>query len=123
MINISIPNTGYKTGTCGWLAAGLANGSIKIQPGVTKTGKGGLWIHFDGKQGCLAIFNQYNLTNDEFLGAESFHIPDEDFAGAFPLTKAAEEYLRCAAQEWCDAANSERENDTASEMPRLVIAR
>ena len=119
MTTISIPSTGYKIGTCGWLAKGLASGSIKIQPGTTKTGKGGLWLHADGKQGCLAIFNEYDLTEMEFCGANQFCVVSEDFCGSFPLTDSADKYLREAAQNWCDAANELREDDVP-DMPRLV---
>ena len=119
---VSIPNTGYKTGTCGWLAKGLADGSIKIAPGTTKGGKGGLWLHADGKQGCLAIFNEYDLDPDSFSDAHSFAVVASDFCGSFPLTDSASEYLRCAAEEWCEAANAARENDVPADMPRLVVS-
>ena len=119
MTTISIPNTGYKVGTCGWLAKGLADGSVNIQPGTTKAGKGGLWLHAEGKQGCLAIFNEYDLSEMELRGANQFCVVSQDFCGSFPLTDSAEEYLRAAAQDWCDAANELRENDVP-DMPRLV---
>jgi len=118
---ISIPNTGFKVGTCGWLAKGLADGTIRIEPGTTKTGKGGLWLHAGSEQGCLAIFNEFDL--DEFYTPHPnrFAVAEEGFAGDFPLTESAKDYLRAAASEWCDAANELRESDGKTEMPRLTI--
>ena len=121
MANFSIPNTGYTIGTCGWLAKGLADGTITIRPGTTKGGKGGLWLHCGEQQGCLAIFNEFDLTQEDYRDADRFCVVDEDFAGRFPLTNACENYLRDAAEDWCDAANGLRENDSPEKMPTLSV--
>lgn len=124
MTTISIPNTGYTTGTCGWLAKGLQDGTIEIKPGTSKSGKGGLWLWYGAKGHCLAIFNEYDLSDDVYPNAEQFAVIAEGFCGEIPLTPAAEQYLRAAAQEWCDVANESRDSDAVnSDMPRLVIER
>jgi|GEM_PF-4502254 len=111
-----IPNNGYKTGTCGWLAKGLHEGSIKIAPGKTTTGKGALWIMCDNKCYCLAIFNEFDI---EELCYRKFTTCCEDFAGVLPLTKSADKYLRAAADEWCENANNDRELDGIDSLPVL----
>ena len=120
MTILSIPNTGYKVGTCGWLAKGLQDGSIKIQPGTSKSGKGGLWLYADGKQDCLAIFNEFDMSDFGLSGQQKFMVVCQEFCSRFPLTRAAEEYLISAAQEWCDQANELRENDRCK-MPKIAI--
>jgi hypothetical protein len=122
-MNISIPATGYKDGTCGWLAKGLADRSIVIATGRTTKGKHGLWIHHGDDQGCLALFNEFDLDRREFHDAHTFRPCEEGFAGDFPLTSACETYLREIAQEWCDAANAARESDSEAVMPQLVVAK
>jgi len=108
-------------GTCGWIAKGLASGSIKIDTGTTKSGKGGLWLQFENKSHCLAIFNEYDLRPRDIPDSAKFDVVCEDFCGTIPLTKAAEAYLNKAAQEWCNSANEIRESD-AADMPRLVVS-
>ena len=121
---ITVPACGWKMGTCGWLAAGLADGSIRVAPGTTRKGGGGLWIYWTQKdaehQGCLAIWNEFNLTDSECSGAESFAPPCNDFAGTCPLTPAAERFLLQLTRDWCDEANTRRANDEA-EMPVVEI--
>ncbi len=119
-MQFSIPNTGYKDGTCGWLASGLSDGSITIRPGTTKGGAGGLWIKSPIGEGCLAIFNEFDLTDDLLRDCNRFDVVTLGFAGDLPLTKAASQYLREIAQQWCDAANELRE-EAPEKMPTFAI--
>lgn len=122
MTTFSIPNTGYKTGTCGWLATGLADGSITIYPATSKSGKGGLWIKTPIGNECLAIFNEFDLTEEQMCRARRFGVITQGFCDTLPLTEAASKYLWEVAKQWCDAANALRENDVPEKMPTLVIA-
>ena len=129
MTTINIPACGWKIGTCGWLAAGLRDGSVTIKPGETKAGTPGLWLRWgDGKSGCLAIFNEYGMSQRDFPRAKSFCVYDgflagSEFAGDCPLTPAARDFLRTAAEEWCEAANHARTEDACTdEMPHLIVA-
>ena len=122
---LTVPASGGTVGTCGWRAAGLADGTIRVAPGASRDGSGGLWLHGGGdKQGCLAIWNEYGLTDNECGGAEAFAPYCGDygtgFAGSCPLTPAAERFLLTLARDWCDEANTRRANDDAV-MPVVKI--
>ena len=121
MTNFSIPNTGYKVGTCGWLAAGLAAGTITIYPATSKSGKGGLWLKTPVGSECLAIFNEYDLTEEQMCNARRFGVVSMGFCDSLPLTAAASRYLHEVAKQWSDAANEFRENDAPETMPTVVI--
>ncbi len=120
-MKFSIPKTGYKVGTCGWLASGLADGSIRIAPGTTKSGKGGLWIHTPLGSECLAIFNEFGLSEDEFRGANRFSVVAQEFCDSLPLTESATKYLQAIASDWCEVANSDREADGVDSLPKFAI--
>lgn len=123
---VTIPACGWSVGTCGWLAAGLADGSITISAGTSKSGKGGLWLHWANgqQQGCLAIWDEYDLGPRTYEGGNKFDVYHGDFevgfAGACPLTPAARQFLVDAASAWCDEANARREADEAP-MPQVRI--
>jgi hypothetical protein len=122
----SVPACGWNVGTCGWLASGLTDGSISIKPGTTSGGRPGLWVYWGGdKQGCLAIWNEFGLTEEECRGADRFALYHGagglGFAGGLPLTPAAERVLRTMAQLWCEEANDRRLNDICSGMPVIEV--
>lgn len=121
MTTIQIPANGWKIGTCGWLANGLADGTITVSPGTSKSGKGGLWITTPVGSDCLAIFNQWDANDAKY---QNFAVLDDEygFCSDIALTDAAREYLLDVAKEWCESANSERDEDDASVLPKLVIA-
>lgn len=122
MTTIQIPANGWKVGTCGWLASGLSDGTITISPGTSKSGKGGLWIKTPAGSDCLAIFNQWDANDSRY---QKFVILNDEsgFCSDVPLTEAARNYVEEIASDWCEAANSERDEDDASVLPKLVVAR
>jgi hypothetical protein len=109
----------------------LADGTIRIAAGTTKSGDGGLWIHWKDltgkdRQGCLAIWNEYDLTPNEYSDCEQFKpysgYTGDSFAGDCPLTPAAEKFLHDAAEAWCEETNARRENDSPKGLPEVKVA-
>ena len=125
-MQFSIPNIGLKIGTCGWLAAGLSDGSITIKPGKTSKGKPGLWINAKNiGDELLAIWNPYDLTNADVPNSLSFQnaVGDDffNFGKNIPLTDAAQSYLSAIAGEWCDKQNELRSADDSAPLKALQV--
>jgi len=126
-MEITIKRCGYKVGSVGWLAAGIAGGSIKIHDGITKSQiingrefgeKHGLWIKWGEKKSmCLALFNPYSLSLSEFEGAHKYQIVARDGDPAWSCgdeigcTEACWESLLEIAQAWIDHITEERGKD------------
>lgn len=126
-MEIKIPNIGKRDGTCGWLATGLASGTIKIETGKCKAPKSnpGLWLKFDGREQVLALFNPFDLTNAECEGSERCLTSDQaDFilTRNHSFTSACWASLMDIAQNWCDEQNATFENDDPSPLKSLTVS-
>jgi hypothetical protein len=118
-MEIAIKRIGYKTGTVGWLAAGLQAGTITLKEGEMKSnGHHGLWLK--GQQGkpgepfysqFLAAYDEYNV-GDQLTSARKY-APASDEPGLRESiwTDAAWETLMEIAADWCEMCNAEREED------------
>jgi len=118
-MEIKIKKIGYKIGTVGWLAAGIADGSIKIGEAVSKSKKHALYLEADGKSSCIAIYNPYDLANSELADSEEYKPLDMDWNESdpgscrcvLPLTEACKDTIREIAEAWCEVKNAERAQD------------
>jgi hypothetical protein len=85
-----------------------------------------LWLYWKDeagteKNGCLAIWNEYDLDYDADRFAPYAGGPAAPFAGDCPLTPAAHRFLYGVAEQWCEEANIRRENDESDDMPIVEI--
>lgn len=118
-MEIRVKKIGYKVGTVGWLAAGIADGSIKIKEAISKSKKHALYLESGDQSSCIAIYNPYDLANAELADSEEYKAMDMDWNGCdpgtcrctFPLTEACKETIHEIAEAWCAVKNSEREQD------------
>lgn len=117
-MEIKIKKIGYKLGTVGWLAAGIADGSIKIHEGKSKNGgKHGLWIKYgEDKSIILAIFNPYNLSSREYGDAYQYEVAPRNgdiwcIGDEIGCTDACWATIAEIAQAWIDHITAEREKD------------
>jgi len=126
-MEIKIKKIGYKVGTVGWLAAGIADGSIKIHESTSKNnGKHGLWMQYNPQEGIdgkihyksmiLAIFNPYDLSLVEFTDAHRYEVAPRDgdqwcLGDQIGTTNACWETITEIAQAWVDHVTTEREKD------------
>jgi hypothetical protein len=120
-MEVTIKKIGYKTGTVGWLAAGLADHSVRIAEGRTKRGAHhGLWLHWgEQQQEMLACHNQYGLTLAEYAEADAYKRVDEQGGREAIFTDACWATLMQIADEWCAACNAERQADVS--IPIKII--
>jgi len=70
-LNIKIKQLGTEIGTVGWLAKGLADGSLGVHQGRTKDGSPGLWFDYPGEAGkrasfILALRDPYGLQDTQY---------------------------------------------------------
>jgi hypothetical protein len=118
-MEIRIKKIGYKVGTVGWLAAGIADGSIKIREAVSKSAKHALYLEAGDQSSCIAIYNPYDLANSELADSEEYKALDMDWSAAdpgscrctLPLTEACKATIHEIAEAWCDVKNAERAQD------------
>jgi hypothetical protein len=118
-MEIKIKKIGYKVGTVGWFAAGIADGSIKIREAVSKSKKHALYLEAEEKSWCIAIYNPYGCFNSELADSEEYKALDMDWNGAdpgtcdcsLPLTEACKETIHEIAEAWCEVKNAERAQD------------
>jgi hypothetical protein len=129
-VEIKIKKCGYKVGTVGWLAAGIADGSIKIREGTTKTsGKHGLWMKRETvgnavgtdekihqQNMVLAIFNPYDLSLNNYADAHKYVVTPREgdiwcVGDEIGCTNACWETITEIAQAWVDHVTAEREKD------------
>jgi hypothetical protein len=127
-MEIKIKKVGNEIGTVGWLAAGIADGSIKITEGRTKSqivnniecgAKHGLWLYWgDGKQMlCLALQNAYGLTPDDFADCYKYEIIEKNgdpvwsHGDMIGCTEACWDTIIEIAQGWIDHTTEQREKD------------
>ncbi|MFH2076111.1 MAG: hypothetical protein ABIJ57_12325 [Pseudomonadota bacterium] len=129
-MEIKIKKCGYKFGTVGWLAAGIADGSIKISEGTSKaSGKHGLWLKWE-KVGnaagtdeknhqqsvVLAIFNPYDLSLSDYADAHRYEVAPREgdvwcLGDEIGCTDACWETITEIAQAWVEHVTTEREKD------------
>lgn len=119
-MEITIKKIGKANGTVGWLAAGLAAGSLRLEEGHAKNGGNhGLWLKGESISQCLAIFNQYDLTEAEYAEAMCY-APIEAEQRHLVCTPACWFALHAIAEQWCDTCNA----DAAAEpVPDIKIVR
>lgn len=126
-MEIKIKKIGYKVGTVGWFAKGIADGSIKIHESTSKTsGKHGLWMKYGGQEGIdgkihhqsmiLAIFNPYDLSLVDFANAHRYEVAPRNgdiwcLGDEIGCTDACWETITEIAQAWVDHVTAEREKD------------
>jgi hypothetical protein len=129
-MEIKIKKIGYKVGTVGWLATGIADGSIKIHEGISKEkGKHGLWLKWkkignavgtDEKNHeqsmVLSIFNPYDLSLVDFADAHRYELAPRNgdiwcLGDEIGCTDACWETITEITQAWVDHITAEREND------------
>lgn len=124
-MEIRIPNLGERVGCCGWLAKGLADGSITIKPGKnTSRSAPGLWIHFGDRQQVLALFNPYGLSDHECANSERCFTTDQApgvLECCHSFTHAAWDFLMDIAQQWCDAQNETFVKDDPSPLRDISV--
>jgi len=117
-MEIKIKKCGYKVGTVGWLATGIADGSIRINEGTTKTGgKHGLWLKYGtDKSMVLAIFNPYDLSLTDYADAHRYEVAPREgdiwcLGDEIGCTDACWETITEIAQAWVEHVTAEREKD------------
>ena len=118
-MQIIIKKIGYKNGTSGWLAAGLADGTLELSEGRLKSnGNHGLWIKSaDGKiSACIAAINEYGMDLQDCIHAgcqlaemDRYKVVCDTRPPVF--TDAAWSAIEAIAQTWCDECNAERDAD------------
>lgn len=124
-MEITIKKIGKANGTIGWLAVGLASGNIRLEEGHAKNGGNhGLWLKGQKSNGekisqCIAIFNQYDLTEAEYAQAMIYATiaPEQRH---LICTAACWSALLAIAEQWCDACNAEAVAELA---PAIKIVR
>lgn len=118
-MEITIKKIGYNVGTVGWLAAGIADATINIQEGISKSKKLGLYLSAEEQSSCIAIYNPYDLTNADLADSEEYKPLDMDGGGTdpgtcyctLPLTPACKSTILEIAETWCKSKNTKREQD------------
>jgi len=115
-MEIKIKKLGVAQGTVGWLATGLANGTIKIMESTIKgNGNHGLWakVYTEGIDGklhesmsqFLAAYNQYGLRPGEYDKACTYQTCAEYEDRDYLWTDAAWQTLMSLATNWCEMCN------------------
>ena len=131
-MEIKIKKIGYKVGTVGWLASGIADESIKINEGISeKNSKHGLWMKCGPQEGIdgktyyksmvLAIFNPYDLSLSEHEDAHRYEIAPRNgdlwCAGdAIGCTDACWETITEIAGVWIEHVTTERAKDKKTKI-------
>jgi hypothetical protein len=115
IMDIRIKQIGQAIGTSGWLKSGLADGTITIEEGISKSGKIALYLCTPREKLCLAIWNPYDLTNRDVANSEAFFPlkwsasgcdPDAICNYRNPYTIAVKRALQGVADQWCEQRNA-----------------
>ena len=115
-MQISIKKIGEANGTIGWLAAGLESGELELIEAHAKDGGNhGLWLKGQNFNECLAIFNEYNLSEAEYADALKYSSLSKE-RRHLSATPACWRVLLDIAEQWCEAVNAASENETAPEI-------
>lgn len=120
-MQINIKKIGFIIGTSGWLAKGLADGSITISEGVTKNDKNhGLWAHYligeKKEYECLALFatdwaSSGQVEEKKYMTARKIESQMLSDGHSTIWTNAAWDALMALAYEWTLAAQVVRDAD------------
>jgi len=109
-MELKIKSIGYKNGTSGWLKNLLLSGDAKIEEGISKSEKHALYLDLPNlKSICIAIFNPFDLSNQELQNSETYQVCINSDSKGF--SDAVVSAINAIAQQWCDARNEDREND------------
>lgn len=144
-MQINLPKIGTNFGTCGWLKAGLEDGTIRLHVGTAKNHKtdsiprNGLWLKIKkpllntgnaaddfNRDGSprewtqpLAIFNLYELSPRDIWSAYTYTVITDqngELEDFIGCTPACWSRLREIAEKWAIEAMASRENDNCSEI-------
>ena len=121
-MEIKIKKIGRRDGTCGWLAAGIQSGEIRITEGVMRDGgHHALFAKWGpGSSQLLAAHNQYGLEIDRYSRADQYEVVDDSNRDPI-FTPAAWASVMQIAGDWCELCNTERDND--GPLPKIRIVR
>lgn len=124
---VNIKRIGKAQGTVGWLAAGLADGTIKfVESTLKNNGNHGLWLKVfkDGIDGnpheyfsqFLAAFNQCGHKPEETAGVCTYEVCDAFLDREHLWSDAAWASLMDLAENWCKTLNA-----LIAEEPQIEI--
>lgn len=125
-MEITIKRIGKTRGTVGWLSAGLADGSLKIEEGkLARNGNHSLWLMDyqnaeKKREVLLAAWNEWGVPRGEGADDEiCYKIVSRESRRA-DYTDACWSALLCIARAWCKEMNAEID---AEEVPSFEIKR
>lgn len=111
-MELTIKKIGFNRGSIGWLAAGLADGSLIIKEGrKADNGNHALFFRDGNREQMLACQNFFGLTPADYIAGSELYKPILLEYLFYDFTPASWRALMNIAQQWCESCNEDRNNE------------